>query len=108
MGVSERRSFLDKPAARGCALLVIFLCLAALGYLNRASLFTEAQLSGSASDDPVAACIDERGNDIENMVADRAIDQAQAERFKQRAEAMCWDAQGKGNAAPPLPGLPTK
>jgi hypothetical protein len=97
-----RGSFLDRPIARVLAALVFLGCLAALVYLERERLWHSAE--GTAADDPFARCFAERAAQIERMQADGLIQDAQAELFKTRAEAMCRaEAQGERNAAPALP-----
>jgi len=107
MTASDRRSFLDRPAARVVALVVLLLCAASLAYLHRDDIFPSPENATVADGDPAAPCIEERFADIENMVADGTIEDAQADLFKQRAEAMCRDTAGGNNpSAPTLPGLP--
>jgi hypothetical protein len=88
MAYAQRRPFLDRPAARVLAAVVFLGCVAALVYLERAGLW-QAVANQSATDDPFARCFAERAGEIDQMVADNMIDQAQAELFKSRAEAMC-------------------
>jgi hypothetical protein len=96
-----RESFLDRPIARVLAAIVFVGCLAALAYLERERLWQSAD--GTAADDPFARCFAERSAQIDRMQADGVIQEAQAELFKTRAEAMCRaEAQGQGNAAPAL------
>jgi hypothetical protein len=96
MAYAQRRSFLDRPIARVLAAAVFLGCVAALVYLERSDQ--------SAADDPFARCFAERAEDIDQMVADNVIDQAQAEQFKSRAEAMCRaTVEGSERVAPPLP-----
>ena len=103
MARAPRRPFLDRPIARALAGLVFLACVAALVYLERERLWQVAA-DQSAADDPVARCFAERAAEIDRMVAENAIDQAQAELFKTRAEAMCRaTAEGAEGGAPPLP-----
>ena len=102
MTYGPRRPFLDRPIARALAGLVFLACLAVLVYLERERLWQVADQS--AADDPVARCFAERAEDIDQMVADNVIDEAQAEQFKSRAEAMCRaTAEGAERVPPPLP-----
>ena len=97
-----RRPFLDRPVARVLAALVFLGCLAALAWLERERLWPSA--AGTAADDPFARCFAERTAQIERMQADGVIQAAQAELFKNRAEAMCRaEAQGGRSTGPGLP-----
>jgi hypothetical protein len=84
----SRDSFLDRPAARVAALGVALLCIAILAWLHRADLYPVA-FAPDAAADPFAQCIAERAAEIDRMVSEGVIDQARAELFKSRAEAMC-------------------
>ncbi|MEM7041887.1 MAG: hypothetical protein AAF543_03645 [Pseudomonadota bacterium] len=100
--------FLDRPAARVLAALVILLCAALLVYIHRDDVRTltgadQGQGSGAASDDPAAACIEQRFAEIDGMVEEGVVGDEQAATFKQRAEAMCRATTGDGGSAPPLP-----
>jgi hypothetical protein len=98
-----RRPFLDRPIARVCAAVVVLGCVAALVYLERERLWRAADQR--AADDPFARCFAERAGEIDRMVAENVIEEAQAELFKSRAEAMCraTAAESPGSGAPPLP-----
>lgn len=103
MTQGTRGSFLDRPIARVLAGLVFLGCLAALGYVERERLW-RASAEEDVADDPFRRCFAQRAADIDRMVADNSIDQAQAELFKTRAEAMCRaTTEGSGGGAPPLP-----
>ena len=103
MAYAQRRSFLDRPIARVLAAAVFLGCVAAFVYLERADLW-QAVADQSAADDPFARCFAERSADFDQMVADNVIDQARAEQFKSRAEAMCRaTAEGSERVPPPLP-----
>jgi hypothetical protein len=102
MAYAEPRPFLDRAAARVLAAIVFLGCVAALVYLERADLW-QAVADQSAADDPFARCFAERAGEIDQMVAENVIDQAQAELFKSRAEAMCRAAA----AEPPSGGAPS-
>ena len=96
------KPFLDRPLARGLALLVFLACLAGLAWLERERWIPSE--SSAAADDPAAICFAERAAEIDGMLAEGLIEARQAEAFKSRAEAMCQaTAQG---AAPGLPALP--
>lgn len=99
------RSALDGKAARGVAIAVFVGCLALLGWIHREDLLPgEAEVA--EEDDPAAACIAERMEDVERMVEEGLIEQAQAELFKERAVGMCRDQAGGGG--PALPELPAQ
>jgi len=93
------RAFLDRPIARGLALLVLLACLAGLAWLERERWLPSE--SSAAADDPAALCFAERAAEIDGMLAEGVIQAQQAEAFKSRAEAMC-----RATAAGEAPGLP--
>jgi len=95
------RSFLDRPLARGLAVLVFLACVAGVAWIERARFFPPE--AASAADDPVDTCLAERTAEIERMLAEGLIEAAQAELFKTRAAAMCRATAG---GAPPGPSLP--
>jgi hypothetical protein len=94
--------FLDRPAARLCAVGVALLAAAALGVMHRDDLFPPEQAAVNA-DDPVARCLAKRATDIDKMAADGTITAEQAALFKSRAEALCQDQVGGGSGPPPPP-----
>jgi hypothetical protein len=83
----RREPFLDRPVARLVALGVALLCIAILVWLHRADLFP--RFAREAADDRFARCFAERAAEIDGMLDEGVIDQARAELFKSRAEAMC-------------------
>jgi len=93
------RPFLDRPIARGLALLVLLACLAGLAWLERERWLPSE--SSAAAEDPAALCFAERAAEIDNMLDEGVIVASQAELFKTRAEAMC-----RATAAGAAPGLP--
>lgn len=106
---TDDRAFLDRPAARLVAALVILLCAGLLAYIHRddirryvgADLDAESDVRG----DPAAACIEQRFAEIDGMIDEGVVDPGQADLFRQRAEAMCRATQGDGTGPPlPLPG----
>jgi hypothetical protein len=99
---SPPRPFLDRPAARGLALLVFLACVAGLAWLER-SRWLASEIT-AAAEDPAARCFAERAQEIDRMLADGLIEAQQAALFKTRAEAMCRATTG--GAAPGLPALP--
>ncbi|WP_193371373.1 hypothetical protein [Pelagibius marinus] len=94
-------SFLDRPAARLCALGVALLMAAALAFMHRDDLFPPEQAAADPND-PVALCFAERAKDIDNLLAEGTINAQQAGLFKGRAEALC-QAQFGGGSGPPSP-----
>lgn len=105
---TDRRAFLDRPAARLLALLVIVLCGGLLAYVHRDDLFRAGgspgdQRAEDADADPAALCIKERFAEIEGMVDEGVVDSDKAALFKERAEAMCRATIGDGEQAPRLP-----
>lgn len=100
----RRRPFLDRPAARGIALLVFLGCILLLAWLHRDDLLPGDPAEQAAPDDPAAPCIAERSADIQRMVDEGLIAPAQAALFRERAIGMCRDQAGGGGS--PVPGLP--
>lgn len=94
--------FLDRPAARLCAVGVALLMAAALGFMHRDDLFPPEPVAANP-DDPVARCLAERAVDIDRMAAEGTITREQAALFKGRAEALCQDQLGGGSGPPPPP-----
>lgn len=93
---------LDRPLARLGALGVFVAMVGLLGYIHRDDLFPPP-VAAVDPDDPVALCLAERKPGIAAMLAEGTIDEAQAELFTARAEALCQAQSGQGGA-PPLPG----
>jgi len=96
------RSALDRPVARIVALGVVLGVAAALAYMHREDLFPPPP-AVVAADDPVAICLAARAKDIDQMRTDGVIDDAQANLFKGRAEALCQAQVGQGSGPPGLP-----
>ena len=101
---APRRPFLDRPIARVLAAVVCLGCVAALVYLERERLWPPT-VDQTAADDPFARCFAERAAEIDRMIEEDLIEEAQAELFKSRAEAMCraTTTDGAGIGAAPLP-----
>jgi hypothetical protein len=97
---------LDRPLARGLALLLCVGCIALLVWIERERLFPSEDAAGP--DNPAQACMAERFGQIDRMVAEGVIETAQAELFKSRAAAMCQDTVGGGGSGPGLPPLPAQ
>ena len=96
------RPFLDRPLARGLALLVLLACLTGLAWLERERWLPSE--TSAAAEDPVALCFAARAAEIDGMLAEGLIAAQQADAFKARAEAMCRATAERG--APGLPVLP--
>src|SRR3546814_11782154 len=88
--------FLDRPAARLCAVGVALLTAVPLAVMHRDDLFPPERAAVNA-DDPVARCLAERGIDIDQVAADGNIPGPQAERFKGPAEALSPAPVAAGN-----------
>ena len=99
---AQNTAFLDRPAARGVAALVLLLVAASLGWIHSDDLFPPEQAAVPA-DDPVALCVAQRSADIDKMLADGVIQADQATLFKGRAEALCQAQEGQGAGPPPVP-----
>ena len=98
---AQNAAFLDRPAARGVAALVLLLVAASLAWIHRDDLFPPEQAAVPA-DDPVALCLAQRAADIDKMLADGVIQADQAALFKSRAEALCQAQEGHGARPPPV------
>lgn len=91
-------STLDRPIARLCALGLVLLIAAFLGYLHRDDLFPP-EAEALAAEDPVALCLAPRAVDIDQMQAEGTITAAQAALFKERAKALCQAQRGQAGGA---------
>jgi hypothetical protein len=105
MAPTARRAFLDRPLARGLALVVFVACAGALAWIHRDDLFPPEQRE-VAGDGPFARCFAERRGDIDAMLAEGVIDDERAALFLSRAEAMCRAETGEGGGPPALPPSP--
>jgi hypothetical protein len=95
----HRTSVLDGRSARAVALGVFLAAAAFLAWIHRDDLFPP-DAAAVAADDAVARCFAARAADIDAMRADGTINEAQANLFKSRAEALCQAQHGRG-AGPP-------
>lgn len=97
-------AFLDRPAARLIAVVVIIFCVGLIAFIHRDDWRAGDPL-GDLGDraDPAAPCIEQRFAEIDAMIDEGVADEAQATLFKQRAEAMCRAAISDGGPALPLP-----
>ena len=98
---AQNAAFLDRPAARGVAALLLLLVAASLGWIHRDDLFPPEKAAVPA-DDPVALCVAQRAADIDQMLADGVIQADQATLFKSRAEALCQAQEGQGAGPQPV------
>lgn len=106
MAKAANGAFLDRPAARALAALVVVLAAGFLTYYERDRLFGGGPAgAGAAAADPFAQCFTERAAQIDQMVQDKVVSADQAAQFKGRAEAMCR-AQNQGAGGPPGGGRP--
>ncbi len=104
----DQPAFLDRPAARLIALLVVIFCGGLLAFVHRGDLFSEGHSpvgdqAAGADADPAAPCITERFAEIDGMIEEGLVDSAQATLFKERALAMCRATTGDSGQASPLP-----
>ena len=90
---------LNGPAGRLAALGVFALCAGALVYVHRGDIWPAAP-APKLEDTAFRRCFDDSTAKIGKMQADGLIGEAQARRFRDRAEARCR-AQTGGNAGPP-------
>lgn len=88
MTTSSSPSFLDSPLARLLAVGVAVASVALLLYINRADFLPASEVV-SAEDNAYQACVNERHGQIDEMIRDGVVDDAQASLFKSRAEALC-------------------
>jgi hypothetical protein len=102
MSPATRRAWLDRPAARLCAIAVFLLCAGALAYLHRNELRPRAAPETAAADDPVAACQRDRLAVIDGQLRDGVLKPEQAELFRARVDALC-QAQSRKSAPEGLP-----
>lgn len=89
MSASSAGSFLDRPAARLAALGVAGVTIALLLYINRADLLPGAEPELSPAEAAYRACVAERQGQVDEMVKEGVVNEAQAASFKARAEALC-------------------
>ena len=95
-----RANLLDRPIARLIALVIFLLMAASLAWIHREDLLP-GEPDAVSADDPVAQCLAQRAEDIEQMRRDGVIDEDQAALFKSRAEALCQAQVGQGAGPPP-------
>jgi hypothetical protein len=103
--MTRRDSALDRWPARAVALLVAAAALATLSYIHRKDLFpAAAPPAAEAQPDPFRDCMAQRGGDVDRLLQEGTIRQAQADLFRSRAEALCRAEANK--ALGTVPGGP--
>jgi hypothetical protein len=106
--MTRRASALDRWPARAAALLVAAAALGSLSYIHRRDLFPAAAPPAEAAPDPFRDCMAQRGGDVDRLLQEGMIQQAQADLFRSRAEARCRAEANKASgsaAGGPPPGL---
>ncbi|WP_282608043.1 hypothetical protein [Pelagibius sp. Alg239-R121] len=88
MSASGAESFLDRPVARLAALGVAGVTIALLFYINRQD-FLPGSAPVSPAETAYLACVSERHGQVDAMIEDGVVTEAQAATFKGRAEALC-------------------
>jgi len=89
-------AFLDRPIARVLAALILALSVAALLTIHWERLFPpEITAEEVDPNDPFAVCFAKAQADINGMVADGLVPQAQAALFVTRAEGRCRAQTGQ-------------
>jgi len=93
---ADRRSPLDRPAARIVAVAIALAGLAFLGWMHRADLFPPDSDATPATPAQAAfqACLAPQAARIAKDAESGQITQAQATLFRNRAEAFCADRAG--------------
>ena len=94
-------TFLDGPAARLCALVVVVLCGAALVYIHRSDLWPRPKVAGGGGD-PIALCMRDRLAVIDGQLRDGVLKPEQADLFRARVDALC-QAQNRRSGPEGLP-----
>lgn len=83
------RHFLDRPVARILALILFAACFGLLAYIHRGAFTGPDGGDGAGGNEPRSACLAARFADIDSMIADGLITEAQAALFRNRARAFC-------------------
>ena len=99
------RAFLDRPAARLCALAVFVLCAAALFYIHRNDIWPPPKAEAVGGDDPIALCMRDRLAVIDAQLRDGVLKPEQAELFRTRVEALCQAQNSRGGPEGLPPGM---
>jgi hypothetical protein len=95
-------SFLDRPVARLCGIVVFALCAAALVYVHRNDLWPAVKVEAGGSSDPIALCMHDRLAVIDGQLRDGVLKPEQAELFRTRVDALC-QAQNRRSGPADLP-----
>jgi len=111
MTAAAPRAFLDRPAARLCAVVVFLLAAGALAYLHRHDWRGRAAPATAEAEDPIAACMRDRIAVIDGQLRDGVLKPEQAALFRARVDALCQaqhrpagpDGLPPGMAPAPLP-----
>lgn len=102
---ADRRSPLDRPAARLVAVVIALAGMAFLGWMHRNDLFPP-ELGASPANPAEAAfqaCFAPQATRIAKDMGSGQITKAQATLFRNRAEAYCADRAAKGGGRSGLP-----
>jgi hypothetical protein len=104
--------FLDRPAARAGALVVVALCAASLIYIHRKDIWPAPKVEACGGSNPVALCMRDRVAVIDAQLRDGVLKPEQAALFRTRVDALC-QAQNRSRGPeglPPgmTPPLPTR
>ncbi|MEN8197276.1 MAG: hypothetical protein ABFS30_12310 [Pseudomonadota bacterium] len=102
---ADRKSPLDRPAARIVAVAIALGGLAFLGWIHRKDLFPPELGAASANPAEAAfqACLAPQAARIAKDAESGQLTEDQATLFRNRAEAFCADRAEKGGAGPGLP-----
>jgi hypothetical protein len=95
-------AFLDRPAARLCAIVIFALCAAALVYVHRNDLWPAPKVEAGGGGDPLALCMRDRLAVIDGQLRDGVLKPEQAELFRARVDALC-QAQNRRSGPEGLP-----
>lgn len=93
--MAGRDAFLDRPAARILAAIVLCAVIGLLAYLHRDDILAGGT-AASTGDPELDACIAERTDNVSRLVADGLLDPAQADDFRDRAAEFCRFRLGGG------------
>lgn len=99
--MTKQSSGIDGRMGRLVALLVILVCIASLGFINRANFFGSNEADVASINPELAACLEVRVGAVDKMRRDNVINDAQYELFRGRADAYCETEFGE-NSAPTL------
>ncbi len=81
--------FWDGSGGRIAAVIVIVICVAALGFIHRNDLFPPEKPKAAKLNPEFVKCRKQRLTPVDNMLDQRVITQAQHATFKGRALAFC-------------------